>query len=68
MARCPSTCRPVKPAPSATATRPGASSSSVATAAALTIGWRRLGTSTAGPSPIVAVRSAARASVIHTSW
>jgi hypothetical protein len=52
----------------ATATRPGASSANDATAAALVMGWRRLGTSTAGPSPIVLVRSAARASVIHTSW
>ena len=34
---------------------------------AFTIGWRRLGTSTAVPSPIVSVRSAARASTIHTS-
>ena len=29
-------------------------------AAALAIGWRRLGMSTAGPSPMVSVRSAAR--------
>ena len=59
--------RPVNPAPIATATRPGAEAASVAMAAALTIGWRRLGTSTAGPRPIVLVRSAARASVIQTS-
>ena len=61
MARCPSTYRPVNPAPSATATRSGARSARVATAAAVTIGWRRLGTSTAGPSPMTCVRSAQRA-------
>jgi hypothetical protein len=48
-------------------TRPGASAVSVAVAAALTIGCRRLGTSTPGPSPIRSVRSAASASVIQTS-
>ena len=36
-------------------------------AAALVIGWRRLGTSTPGPRPIVEVRSAASANAIHTS-
>ena len=60
--------RPVKPAPKATASRPGASSASVAMAAACVIGWRRWGTSTPGPSPMRSVRSAIRASVTHTSW
>ena len=59
--------RPVKPAPMATDTRSGAAAASVAMAAALTMGWRRLGTSTAGPSPMTLVRAAARASTIHTS-
>jgi hypothetical protein len=59
--------RPVNPVPKETATRPGASAHSVAVAAALTIGCRRLGTSTPGPRPMRSVRSAASASVIHTS-
>ena len=63
----PMTKRPVKPVPSAAAARPGASCSSVAIADALTIGWRSDGTSTAGPSPIVEVTSAHRASDIQQS-
>jgi len=59
--------RPLKPVPNATATRPGASAASPAVAAALTIGWRRLGTSTPGPRPMRRVRAAARASSIQTS-
>ena len=52
---------------SATATRPGASAHNVAIAAAFVIGCRSDGTSTAGPRPIVEVRSAASASATHTS-
>ena len=59
--------RPVKPEPIPTFTRPGAMSTSVATAAAVTTTWRRLGISTPGPSSMRRVRSAARPSVIHTS-
>ena len=59
--------RPVKPVPKAVLTRPGASPASVASAAAVTTGWRRLGTSEAGPSPIVLVRPAATARTIHGS-
>jgi len=40
---------PANPVPNATATRPGASAVSAAVAEALTIGWRRVGTSTPGP-------------------
>src|SRR5581483_4288074 len=58
---------PVNPAPTAIATRPGASAASVASAAAFVIGWRRLGISTAGPSPMTDVRDAASANAIHTS-
>ena len=47
---CPIAMRPVKPVPIATTTRPGASCSSVAIALACVSGWRRFGTSTAGPS------------------
>ena len=36
-------------------------------AAALVMGWRRLGMSTPGPSPMRLVRSAARHSCTHTS-
>ena len=36
-------------------------------AAALVMTWRRLGTSTPGPSPMEDVRVAARAIVTHTS-
>ena len=67
MARYPIARRPVKPVPNETATRPGASPTSVAVAAAFVIGWRRLGTSTPGPRPIREVRSAASASDIQTS-
>lgn len=59
--------RPLNPVPKATATRPGASAQSAAVAEALTIGWRRLETTTPGPRPMRSVRSAASASVIHTS-
>ena len=59
--------RPVNPAPIATDTRPGAIAHSEAIAAALVIGCRRLGTRTAGPSPMRDVRSAARARTIHAS-
>ncbi len=66
--RWPMANRPVKPVPTATATRPGpAMSTSVPIAAAVTIGWRRLGMSTPGPSPMVEVRSAARHSCTQTS-
>src|SRR5688500_1753339 len=51
----------------ATATRGPARAHRVAMAAALVMGWRSDGTSTAGPSPIEVVRSAARVSVIQTS-
>jgi|SRR5271166_5492020 len=48
--RCPIVRRPVKPDPIAIATRAApAIATSVAIAAAFTIGWRRLGTSTPGP-------------------
>ncbi len=64
---CPIAIRPVKPVPIATATRPGASCSSVAIALACVSGWRRLGTSTAGPSAIRSVRSAASAATTQMS-
>jgi len=58
----------VNPDPIATATRAGpAIDASVAIAAAFVIGWRRLGTSTPGPSPMRVVRSAARQSCTQTS-
>lgn len=60
--------RPVKPVPTATAARSGpTSSTSMAIPAALTMGWRRLGISTPGPSPIREVRAALQASIAHTS-
>jgi len=59
--------RPVNPVPNPITTRPGAIATSAAVAAALTIGWRRVGMSTPGPSPIRSVRSAANANDIHTS-
>ena len=59
--------RPLYPVPKATTTRPGASASNAAVAAALTIGCRRDGTSTPGPSPMRSVRSAASAISIQTS-
>ena len=67
MGRLPSENRPVKPDPIATATRSGAWSASSAMAAALTMGCRRLGTSTPGPRPMRDVRSAHRVRIIHTS-
>ena len=67
MALRPIASRAVKPVPNVTARRPGASSLSVAIADAVTIGWRRLGTATAVPTPIRSVASAARASATHTS-
>ena len=57
----------MNPEPIAYAVRPAASDSSVAIADAVTSGWRRLGISTAGPSPIVDVAWAHRARCIHTS-
>ena len=54
----PSACRPVNPVPMAATVRPGARLSRVAIALACTSTWRRLGMSTAGPSPIRSVRSA----------
>src|SRR6266511_2894018 len=59
--------RPVKPVPIAATVRPGARPSSVAIAAACASTCRRLGTRTAGPSPMRSVRSATRASETHTS-
>src|SRR3954451_23402283 len=59
--------RPENPVPNATSTRPGARAASAAVAAAFTIGCRSEGTRTPGPRPIRLVRSAARASAIHTS-
>ena len=49
------------------AVRPGASCSRVAMALAWVSGWRRFGTSTAGPRPMRDVRAAARAPIIQTS-
>jgi hypothetical protein len=49
--RCPIVRRPVKPEPTPMVTAP-ANDTSVAIAAALVIGCRRLGTNTPGPSPI----------------
>ncbi len=63
----PSVSRPVKPDPIATFTRPGASSTSVPIAAAVTIGCRSDGMATPGPISIVDVRRAHSASIIHTS-
>lgn len=57
----------MNPLPTPTTTRPGANVSSVDIAAAVTIGCRKLGMSTPGPSPILVVRSAASAKTIHTS-
>ena len=59
--------RPVNPVPIATATRPGASCSSVAIALACASGCRRLGTSTAGPSEMREVRFAASAAITQMS-
>ncbi len=59
--------RPVKPVPTAATTRPGASCSSIAIADACVSGWRKLGTSTAGPSPMRDVRCAHNADVIQMS-
>ena len=61
--RVPSANRPVNPEPTATATRPGAWRTNSAIAAALTIGWRRLGTRTPGPRPMP--RCAFRAPAEH---
>ena len=63
----PSVRRPVNPDPIATLTRPGASSDSVLTAAAVAIGWRSDGTATPGPISIVDVRRAHSARIIQTS-
>src|SRR5262249_60553173 len=60
MARWPIVMRPVKPDPTPTTTRAAASPARVAMAAALAIGWRRLGISTPGPRPMRSVHSAAR--------
>ena len=61
--------RPLKPVPKPIESRPGASATRFAVAAALVIGWRKFGTRTPGPKPILEVRSAANtnASVIQTS-
>jgi hypothetical protein len=59
--------RPVKPVPIAIATRPGACASSVEIAAAVVSTWRRLGTSTAAPSPMSSVFSATCESATNTS-
>ena len=64
---CPRARRPVKPEPMAYAVRPAAIDSSVAMAEAVVSGWRRLGISTAGPSPMVDVAWAHSARCIHTS-
>jgi hypothetical protein len=57
----------VKPVPSATTRRPGAWASIVPIAAAVVTTWRRLGISTAVPTPIRSVRSRARAIATQTS-
>ena len=57
----------MKPVPTITALRPGASASRVAIADAVTTTWRRLGTTTDTPRPMRPVRSEASASVIQTS-
>jgi hypothetical protein len=59
--------RAVYPVPNAATSLPGASSSIVAMAEAVTMGWRRLGTATPVPRPIRLVASAARASATQTS-
>lgn len=60
--------RPVKPLPIPMRTRSGpAVCTSVVIAEAVTIGWRRLGISTPGPSTIRSVRSAAWFRTIQTS-
>ena len=64
----PSVNRPVKPAPIAARTRPGASAASVRRPAAVAAGARRPGTTTPMPRPMRDVRSAARASVAKGSW
>ena len=60
--------RPVKPAPTAARTRPGASADRVRSAADVAAGVRRPGTTTPTPSPMRVVRSAARARVANGSW
>src|SRR3954447_7272169 len=59
--------RPVNPVPNATSTRPGAMATSIAVAAAFTMGCRSEGTRTPGARPMRDVRSAASARHIHTS-
>ncbi len=54
--------RAVNPVPNAVTRRPGASSSIVAIADAVTSGCRRLGTATPVPTPMVSVASTTRAS------
>jgi hypothetical protein len=67
IAGLPNIARPVNPLPIATASRPGACASIEPIAAAVVTTWRRLGTSTAVPTPIRSVRSSARAIAIQTS-
>jgi hypothetical protein len=67
IAGLPNIARPVKPLPIATASRPGAWASIEPIAAAVATTWRRLGTSTAVPTPIRSVRSSVRAIATHTS-
>ena len=57
----------MSPVPKAAATLPGAIASSVAMDEACATGCLRWEPSTAGPIPTCRVRSATRASVIHTS-
>ncbi len=66
MAGCPIALRAVNPVPNAVMSLPGARSSTVAIADAVTIGWRKVGTATPAPSPI-AVASATRPTAIQRS-
>jgi len=63
----PSVKRPVKPAPTARVTRPGASDESVRGGATVATGARRPGTTTPTPRPIRLARAAARARVAKGS-
>nr|WP_243858493.1 hypothetical protein [Mycobacterium sp. DL440] len=59
--------RAVKPVPNATTSRPGANASTAATADAVTMGCRMLGTATPVPRPMRSVASAIRAKEIQIS-
>ncbi len=58
---------PVNPVPTANVSRPGARSSTVAIADAVTMTWRRKPTATPVATPMWSVASATRATAIHTS-